>query len=112
MEQCREVYSALVHTVPDLWMRRGFSLRYYKQHAPCRQHGPAPTGERLGTRKGCPVGQAAVRQEPRFTTAAWAREGRSLTRDTEPKPPSGHDQSCPPLANDSPALGNCQRKQL
>lgn len=50
MEQCREVYSALVHTVPDLWMRRGFSLCYYKQHTPCNRHGRASTGEQLGTR--------------------------------------------------------------
>lgn len=50
MEQCREVYSALVHTVPDLWMRRGFSLCYYKQHTPCNRHGQASTREQLGTR--------------------------------------------------------------
>lgn len=50
MEQCREVYSALVHTVPDLWMRRGFSLCYGKQHTPSNRHGRASTRERLGTR--------------------------------------------------------------
>lgn len=50
VEQCREVYSALVHTVPDLWMRRGFSLCYYKQHTPCNRHGQASTKEQLGTR--------------------------------------------------------------
>lgn len=50
MEQCREVYSALVHTVPDLWMRRGFSLCYYKQHTPSNRHGQASTREQLGTR--------------------------------------------------------------
>lgn len=49
MEQCREVYSALVHTVPDLWMRRGFSLCYCKQHTPSNRHGQASTRERLRT---------------------------------------------------------------
>lgn len=44
-----------------------------------------------GRDRRCPADQAG----------ALHGEGRSLTRATEPKPLSGHDQSCPPLTNHS-----------
>lgn len=90
MEQCREVYSALVHTVPDLWMRRGFSLCYCKQHPPSilgflqEQEVPARTGRATARASQEPQSQNLC---PGMTKAAITH--KSFT-----------------------GAGNCQRKQL
>lgn len=98
MEQCREVYSALVHTVPDLWMRRGFSLCYYKQHTPSMQHGQASTGTRGEQEVPSGSGRGAG-------GALMGEGGEKPHKSHRAKPLSRHDQSCPSLTNHSLARG-------